>query len=131
LFIFFYKIGVESEVLNMAHNEYYTYDQGFVNGQISMNVCVFDTIVKETVKKLEKVNLDTSKGFSLAGTKTMVSCSIKDNDVYIEIHVRIQYGVNVSKTTKEIQKNISTAICEMTGVEVNHINIIVDDIDFD
>ncbi len=115
----------------MAHNEYYTYDQGFVNGQISMNVCVFDTIVKETVKKLEKVNLDTSKGFSLAGTKTMVSCSIKDNDVYIEIHVRIQYGVNVSKTTKEIQKNISTAICEMTGVEVNHINIIVDDIDFD
>jgi len=115
----------------MAHNEYYTYDQGTVNGQIAMNVCVFDTIVKETVSQIENVRLDTSKGFTLSGTKAFVSCSIKDNKVYIEIHIRIKYGVNVSKTTKELQEKISLAIEELTGVIVNHINIIVDDIDFD
>lgn len=115
----------------MAHNEYYTYDQGSVNGQISMNVCVFDTIVKETVSKMENVRLDTSKGFTLAGTKAFVSCSIKDNEIYIETHVRIKYGVKISKTTQQMQEKIYLAIKEMTGVNVKHINIIVDEIDFD
>ena len=115
----------------MAQNEYYTFDQGSVNGQISMNVRVFDIIVKETVTKMENVRLDTSKGFSLSGTKAVVSCSIKENDVFIEIHVKIKYGVKVSDLTKKIQENISNAIKELTGVTVKHIDIIVDDIDFE
>ena len=32
----------------MAHNEYYTFDQGSVNGKVSMNIRVFDEIVKKT-----------------------------------------------------------------------------------
>ena len=115
----------------MAQNEYYTFNQGTVNGRISMNVRVFDILVKETVSKMENVRLDASKGFSLSGTKTVVSCSIKENDVYIEIHVKIKYGVKVSQLTKSIQENISNSIKELTGVTVTHIDIVVDDIDFD
>ena len=113
----------------MAQN-YYTYDQGSVNGQIAMNVYVYDVIVKETVSKMDNVRLDTSKGFLLQGTKSHVSCSINNNEVYIEIHVRIKYGVKVSVVTKLIQENIQTAIKELTGVIVKHIDIVVDDIDF-
>jgi uncharacterized alkaline shock family protein YloU len=115
----------------MAHNEYYTFNQGAVNGEVSMNVHVFDTIVKETVSKMENVDLDASKGFSIPGTKAHVSCSIKDNEVFIEIHVKIKYGVKVSKTSQEIQEKICSAILEMTGVKVNCINVIVDEIIFE
>lgn len=113
----------------MAQN-YYTYDQGSVNGQVAMNVYVFDVIVKETVSKMDNVRLDTSKGFTFQGTKSHVSCSIDDNEVFIEIHVIIKYGMKVSVLTKMIQENIQTAIKELTGVNVKHIDIVVDGIDF-
>ena len=90
----------------MAHNEYYTYTQGRVNGKILMNVQVFDEITKRTVNEMKNVSLDTSKGMQIPGTKKVVNCSIKDNEVYICIHVRIKYGVNISSITKEIQEKI-------------------------
>lgn len=115
----------------MAHNEYYTYNQGFVNGQILMSIQVFDEITKRTVNEIKNVSLDTSKGIQIPGTKAVVSCSIKENEVYINIHVRIKYGVNIAKITKEIQEKIATAIKQMTDVEVKHIDIQVDNIDFE
>lgn len=115
----------------MAHNEYYTFEQGTINGQISMNVQVFDEITKKVVNEMEDVSLDTTKGFQVPGTKKVVSCSIKENEIYINIHIRLKYGVNVSKMTKEIQEKIAFTILELTGVEVKHINIEVDNIDFE
>ncbi len=114
----------------MAH-EYYSFDQGSVNGKIMMNVNVFDEITKKTVNEMKNVSLDTSKGFSIPGTKAVVSCSIKDNEVYICIHVRIKYGIKISTITSEIQKRISSAIKQMTDVDVKKINIEVDNIEFD
>lgn len=115
----------------MANNGYYTFNQGRVNGQILMSVQVFDEITKRTVEGMKNVSLDTSKGIQIPGTKAVVSCSIDDNEVYINIHVRIKYGVNVSKVTKEIQQKIASDIKEMTSVDVKHIDIKVDNIDFD
>ncbi|MEG0592149.1 MAG: Asp23/Gls24 family envelope stress response protein [Coprobacillus sp.] len=115
----------------MAHNEYYTFDQGSVNGQIMMNVQVFDEITKKTVSEIKNVSLDTSKGIQIPGTKAVVSCSIKNNEINVKIHVRLKYGVNVSKITKEIQEKIATAIKQMTGVSVKQIDIEVDNIDFE
>lgn len=115
----------------MAHNEYYTFDQGSVNGKISMNVRVFDEITKKTVNEMKNVSLDTSKGIQIPGTKAVVACSIKENEVYINIHIRLKYGVNIAKTTKEIQQKIATSIKQMTDVSVNHINIEVDNIEFE
>lgn len=115
----------------MAHNEYYTFNQGSVNGQILMNVQVFDEITKKTVNEIKNVSLDTSKGIQIPGTKAVIACSIKENDVYINIHVRIKYGVNIAKITKEIQEKIAVAIKQMTDVDVKHIDIQVDNIDFE
>lgn len=115
----------------MAHNEYYTFNQGTIDGKILMNVQVFDQITKKTVKEIDKVSLDSSKGIQIPGTKAVVSCSIKDNEVYINIHVRMKYGVNVAKKTREIQEKIAASIKELTGVVVKHVDIEVDNIDFD
>ena len=115
----------------MAHNEYYTFDQGSVNGRILMSVQVFDQITQKTVAEMKNVSLDTSKGIQIPGTKAVVFCSIKDNEISVNIHVRLKYGVNVSKITKEIQEKIATSIKQMTGVVVKHINREVDNIDFE
>lgn len=114
----------------MAHNEYYTYNQGTINGKILMNVCVFDTIVKEAIKKVDNISLDVTKGFTLTGSDYKVLGSIHNNNVNIKIHIKVKYGTNVSKATKELQKTISNEIKELTGVSPKKINIIVDEIIF-
>ncbi len=115
----------------MAHNEYYAYKKGTVSGDIMMNVQVFDDIVKRAVNTIDMVAIDFSKGVPIPGTKRTVSCSIKDNDVYVTIHVNLKYGANVTVVTKEVQTKIALAIKEVTGVQVKNIDVNVDNIIFD
>ena len=114
----------------MAQTSYYTFTQSAINGNIMMSAQVFDEITKRTVRELENVSLDTSKGIQIPGTKAVCSCSIVDNNVIIDIHVRIKYGVNISKKTLEIQEKIATNIKQYTNVDVKQINIEVDNIEF-
>lgn len=114
----------------MAQNDYYTLNKGSVNGDVHVSVQVFDEITKRTVADMKDVSLDPSKGWQIPGTKALVGCSIENGEVIINIHIRLKYGVNIAKKTMEIQEKIATAIKDMTGVKVTHINIEVDDIDF-
>ncbi len=63
----------------MAHNEYYTYKESPINGDIMMSVQVFDIIAKEVINEDKDVSLDTSKGFSINGSKRLVNARIDDN----------------------------------------------------
>ena len=47
----------------MARNEYYTYKDSPINGDIMMSVQVFDIITKQVAAEDKDIKLDTSKGF--------------------------------------------------------------------
>ena len=91
----------------MARNEYYTYKDSPINGDIMMSVQVFDIITKQVAAEDKDIKLDTSKGFSVTGTKNLVNCTIKDNEVYITVHVRIKYGTNITAKTKGITEKLT------------------------
>ena len=110
----------------MARNEYYTYKDSPINGDIMMSVQVFDIITKQVAAEDKDIKLDTSKGFSVTGTKNLVNCTIKDNEVYI----RIKYGTNITAKTKELQKKIASGIKEMAAVTVKSVDVVVEAIDF-
>ncbi|MBO6047732.1 MAG: Asp23/Gls24 family envelope stress response protein [Erysipelotrichaceae bacterium] len=115
----------------MAHNtEYYTYEGTPINGNLMMNVQVFDIIIKRVVTEAENVSLDTSKGFSMSGSKNLVNCTIRDNEVYITLHLKMKYGTNISAETKFLQKKLADQIKEITNVDVKSIDINVEGIVF-
>ena len=93
----------------MARNEYYTYKDSPINGDIMMSVQVFDIITKQVAAEDKDIKLDTSKGFSVTGTKNLVNCTIKDNEVYITVH---------------------SGIKEMAAVTVKSVDVVVEAIDF-
>ena len=109
----------------MARNEYYTYKGSPINGDIMMSVQVFDIITKQVAAEDKDIKLDTSKGFSVTGTKNLVN-----NEVYITVHVRIKYGTNITAKTKELQKKIASGIKEMAAVTVKSVDVVVEAIDF-
>jgi hypothetical protein len=114
----------------MANVEYYTYKESPINGDILMSVQVFDIITKQVIGEDKDVSLDKTKGFSMSGSRDLVNCRIVDNEVYITVHLKIKYGLNVSSKTKEIQQRIASSIKELTNVTVKSVDIVVVNIEF-
>ena len=46
-----------------------------------------------------------------------------DNKISVDIHIIIEYGVNINVIGKSIIKSVKYQIGHMTGLEVEHINV--------
>lgn len=73
----------------------------------------------EVVKKLFGVDNSLRHGIK-------VSC--KDDEINIDIHIRVSYGVNIKVIGENVKNDISYAIKNMTNAKINKINVFVDDI---
>lgn len=49
-----------------------------------------------------------------------------DNKILIDIHIIIEYGVNISVIGKSIIKNVKYQVSHMTGLEVEKVNVCVE-----
>ncbi len=57
------------------------------------------------------------------GIKVVVA---DDNTIIIDIHIIIEYGVNISVIGKSIIKNVKYQVSHMTGLEVEQVNVCVE-----
>jgi uncharacterized alkaline shock family protein YloU len=64
------------------------------------------------------------------GTDNGVQMTVEDGIVYIELYVVLKSDVNVREVSRNIQAKVSRAISEMVGLEVGHVNIHIEDIDY-
>jgi uncharacterized alkaline shock family protein YloU len=53
---------------------------------------------------------------------------IKDDEINIDIHIRVNYGVNIKAIGENVKQDIAYAVTNMTNAKVNSINVYVDDI---
>ncbi len=68
--------------------------------------------------------------FLRRGAADGVRIKLEDDIVYIDLYIILRNGVNVRQVSREVQKNVARAIQEMIGMEIGHINIHVEDIDY-
>ena len=64
------------------------------------------------------------------GMDNGVRMSVEDDVVYIELYVVLKHDYNVRDVSRNIQAQVSRAISEMVGMEVGHVNIHVEDIEY-
>jgi uncharacterized alkaline shock family protein YloU len=64
------------------------------------------------------------------GTDSGVQMTIEDDVVYIELHIILKKDINVREVSRNIQTQVARAISEMVGMEVGHVNVHVEDIDY-
>jgi uncharacterized alkaline shock family protein YloU len=55
---------------------------------------------------------------------------VKDDKVYVNVHVIPQKDVNLREVSRNIQQQVSRAIEEMVGMQVGSVNIHIEDIDY-
>jgi uncharacterized alkaline shock family protein YloU len=64
------------------------------------------------------------------GAEEGVHITIEDSLVYIDLYVVIKKDVNVREVSRNIQSQVARAVSEMVGMEIGHVNIHIEDIDY-
>ncbi len=59
-----------------------------------------------------------------------VKIDVENNTVYIDLYIILKSNTEITKTSRLVQKKVSRAITEMVGMEIGHVNIHIEDIDY-
>jgi uncharacterized alkaline shock family protein YloU len=59
-----------------------------------------------------------------------VQMAVEDNVVLVDLYLVLTSDVNIREVSRTVQQTVTRAIVEMTGLEVGHVNIHIEDIDF-
>ncbi len=55
-----------------------------------------------------------------------IKVEVEDNMIIIDMHIMVQYGVNISAICESIMHNVGYQVSSMTGFEVKEINVHVE-----
>ena len=59
-----------------------------------------------------------------------VRIDVENNTVYADLYLILEKECDLYKTSQTVQKKVGRAITEMVGMDVGHINIHIEDIDY-
>ncbi len=60
-----------------------------------------------------------------------VRIETEENTVYAELYIVLKQDTNIREVSRNVQKQVARAIQEMVGMDVGHINIHIEDIDYE
>lgn len=59
-----------------------------------------------------------------------VRIETEENTVYVDMHLILQQDVNIREVSRNVQQNVARSIQEMVGMDVGHVNIHIEDVDY-
>jgi uncharacterized alkaline shock family protein YloU len=60
-----------------------------------------------------------------------VRIETQENTVFADLYFVVKQDVNIREVSRNVQKQVARAIQEMVGMEIGHINIHIEDIDYE
>lgn len=55
-----------------------------------------------------------------------VKIKMSDSDVRLEVHIIVEYGVDIPLIADHVQENVKHAVEKMTGLVLSEVNVIID-----
>ena len=65
------------------------------------------------------------------GSGDGVRIEIEQNTVFADLYFAVKQDVNIREVSRNVQKQVARAIQEMVGMEIGHVNIHIEDIDYE
>ncbi|MBK7453504.1 MAG: Asp23/Gls24 family envelope stress response protein [Anaerolineales bacterium] len=81
------------------------------------------------VSRLAPVSGGVNRFFK-RGAGDGVRIETEENTVFINLHIILLPDVNIREVSRNVQQNVTRAIHEMVGMDVGHVNIHIEDIDY-
>ena len=107
----------------MSDKEYLMYQGNGGLGNVGLSLQVFGLITQITSQETKDVVLDLPQHGLFSFGKGPIICHLNQDSLDITIEIRIRYGKNVNKTSRNLQNRIADAIKNMTDVSVHSVNV--------
>ena len=82
------------------------------------------------VSRLSPVSGGVNRLFK-RGAGDGVRIETEENTVFVDMHLILQENVNIREVSRNVQQNVARAIQEMVGMDIGHVNIHIEDIDYE
>ena len=110
-------------------------DENRSTGKITLAPEVLLTITRMAVLGVDGVShfAPLPTGFDRLfkhGSDNGVQLTVEDGIVYIELYIVLKTDFNVREVSRNIQAQVTRAISEMVGMEVGHVNVHIENIEF-
>ena len=103
-------------------------------GKTTLTPDVLLTIARMAALEVEGVKcMATVKGgvnSLFKGGHEGVRMVVEDNVVLVDLYLVLASDTNIREISRTVQQAVARAIVEMTGLEVGHVNIHIEDIDY-
>jgi len=103
-------------------------------GKTTLSPDVLLTIARQAALEVEGVtSLAPVKGGvnSLFGRgNDGVRMTVEDSNVFVDLYLVVEQDVNIRELSRTVQQKVARSIAEMTGMEVGHVNIHIEDIHY-
>src|SRR6056297_436045 len=100
------------------------------NGQVHISTEVLSIITSIAAREIEGVQDASSRIvdelsslFNKKNNTKGIKIEVKENNVYIDISINVEYGYNVHKVAEAVQKKVAEKIENMTELNVTSVNV--------
>jgi uncharacterized alkaline shock family protein YloU len=100
-----------------------------VSPEVLITIARLSALSVPGVSRLAPVSGGVNRFFK-RGAGDGVRIETEENTVFADLHLILQQDVNIREVSRNVQQNVTRAIQEMVGMDVGHVNIHIEDIDY-
>ena len=100
-----------------------------VSPEVLMTIARLSALGVPGVSRLAPVSGGVNRLFK-RGTGDGVRIETEENTVFVDLHLILREEVNIREVSRNVQQNVARAIQEMVGMDVGHVDIHIEDIDY-
>jgi len=105
----------------------------YTKGKTTMSPDVLVTIASMAALGVEGVSrlipVRGARKSLFKGSRDGVRVEVENDIVFIDLFLIMKEDVNIRDVGRDVQQHVTRAVTEMTGMQVGHVNIHVEDID--
>ncbi len=101
-----------------------------VSPDVLVTIARLSTLAVPGVSRMAAVPGGVNRLFR-RGNGDGVRIEVEENTVFADLYFSVKQDVNIREVGRNVQKQVARAVQEMVGMEIGHINIHIEDIDYE
>jgi uncharacterized alkaline shock family protein YloU len=110
--------------------EYQSQGKTTVSPDVLVTIARLSALSVPGVSRMAPISGGVNRFFR-RGASDGVRIETQDNTVFVDMFLALKQNVNVREVSRNVQQQVARAIQEMVGMDVGHVNIHIEDIDYE
>jgi uncharacterized alkaline shock family protein YloU len=108
--------------------EYHTSGKTTLTPDVLLTIARMTALEVEGVRRMAPVKGGVNRFFKRG--QEGVQIEVEDNVIMVDLYLVLEQDVNMREVGRTVQERVARAIAELTSLEIGHVNIHVEDIDY-